>query len=107
MQRSLDRIQETDHVASAAADRVRETGKIVQDEVESLKEIAERTGVTQEIFGQTCLFALNATVVSARAGEHGKGLASSQLRYANRPSAVGLSPLRDIVHRRSLSVGQA
>src|SRR6185503_19946461 len=47
----------------------------VRETVASMKAIAERTSIIEEIAYQTNLLALNAAIEAARAGEHGKGFA--------------------------------
>jgi methyl-accepting chemotaxis protein len=67
--------QETEAIASKAADGAKESGQAVQEAMDALKSIAERITIIQEIARQTNLLALNAAIEAARAGEHGKGFA--------------------------------
>jgi methyl-accepting chemotaxis protein len=67
--------QETETIASKAAEGAKESGQAVEEAMDALKAIAERITIIQEIARQTNLLALNAAIEAARAGEHGKGFA--------------------------------
>ncbi|EGB15733.1 methyl-accepting chemotaxis sensory transducer with Cache sensor [Pseudodesulfovibrio mercurii] len=67
--------QETDTLATKAADDARVSGEAVEQTVASMRSIAEKISIVEEIARQTNLLALNAAIEAARAGEHGKGFA--------------------------------
>ncbi|MGE4421659.1 MAG: methyl-accepting chemotaxis protein [Pseudodesulfovibrio sp.] len=67
--------QETDTLATKAADDARVSGEAVAKTVVSMRSIAEKISIVEEIARQTNLLALNAAIEAARAGEHGKGFA--------------------------------
>ncbi|WP_338669031.1 methyl-accepting chemotaxis protein [Pseudodesulfovibrio methanolicus] len=67
--------QETDTLATKAADDARVSGEAVEKTVVSMRSIAEKISIVEEIARQTNLLALNAAIEAARAGEHGKGFA--------------------------------
>ncbi|WP_319582474.1 methyl-accepting chemotaxis protein [uncultured Pseudodesulfovibrio sp.] len=67
--------QETDTLATKAADDARISGEAVEKTVVSMRSIAEKISIVEEIARQTNLLALNAAIEAARAGEHGKGFA--------------------------------
>ncbi|WP_286182058.1 methyl-accepting chemotaxis protein [Desulfovibrio sp. Huiquan2017] len=67
--------QETDTLATKAADDARVSGDAVEKTVASMRSIAEKISIVEEIARQTNLLALNAAIEAARAGEHGKGFA--------------------------------
>ncbi|WP_147820816.1 methyl-accepting chemotaxis protein [Salidesulfovibrio onnuriiensis] len=67
--------QETEKIASMSANDAESGGDIMLEAVESMKEIAEKIGIIEEIARQTNLLALNAAIEAARAGEAGKGFA--------------------------------
>ncbi len=67
--------QETEKIASTSARDAQSGGDIMLEAVESMKEIAEKIGIIEEIARQTNLLALNAAIEAARAGEAGKGFA--------------------------------
>ncbi len=72
---NADNARETESIANKASAGAKESGKAVNAAMASLKSIAERITIIQEIARQTNLLALNAAIEAARAGEHGKGFA--------------------------------
>ncbi|WP_319471606.1 methyl-accepting chemotaxis protein [uncultured Pseudodesulfovibrio sp.] len=66
---------ETESIASKAADNARTGGDAVQETVGAMQQIAEKISIIEDIARQTNLLALNAAIEAARAGEHGKGFA--------------------------------
>ena len=67
--------RETAEIAATVAGKASKSGETVSQAVGSMKEIAERISIIEEIARQTNLLALNAAIEAARAGEHGKGFA--------------------------------
>jgi methyl-accepting chemotaxis protein len=72
---NAENAQETDALATKAADDARVSGEAVEKTVVSMRSIAEKISIVEEIARQTNLLALNAAIEAARAGEHGKGFA--------------------------------
>ncbi|MGE4291490.1 MAG: methyl-accepting chemotaxis protein [Desulfovibrio sp.] len=72
---TADNAEETEKISLKAAEDARQSGNAVGEAVQALKNIADRTGIIEEIARQTNLLALNAAIEAARAGEHGKGFA--------------------------------
>jgi methyl-accepting chemotaxis protein len=67
--------EETEKIASHVADNAKQCVQAVQRTASSMKGIAEKIGIVEEITRKTELLALNASVEAARAGEHGRGFA--------------------------------
>ena len=64
------------HLHGVAWDRPADlSSRAVQETVDAMKSIAQKTSIIEEIAYQTNLLALNAAIEAARAGEHGKGFA--------------------------------
>jgi methyl-accepting chemotaxis protein len=75
IQQNTDNAQQTEKIALQAAQDIQEGSLAVNQTVESMKTIAKKISIIEEIARQTNLLALNAAVEAARAGEHGKGFA--------------------------------
>ncbi len=75
IRQNADHAGETERLARASAENATESGSVVADAVNAMKDIAERILIIGEIARQTNLLALNAAIEAARAGEHGRGFA--------------------------------
>jgi methyl-accepting chemotaxis protein len=75
VQQNAENSQQTEKIASASSERAQASGEAVMRTVRSMKEIAEKVKIIEEVARRTDLLALNAAVEAARAGEHGKGFA--------------------------------
>ncbi|NOZ47629.1 MAG: HAMP domain-containing protein [Chlorobi bacterium] len=75
IQQNTDNSQQTEKIAQLSSASVTEGSKSSAIAVKSMKEIAEKIQIVNDIAFQTNILALNAAVEAARAGEHGKGFA--------------------------------
>ena len=66
---------EVEKIASQVADDATKVKEASEESMTSIKNIAEKIQIINDIAFQTNLLALNAAVEAARAGEHGKGFA--------------------------------
>jgi methyl-accepting chemotaxis protein len=73
--RNAENSKEMEKIAVKGAVDAEESGRSVQETVDAMKQIAQKTGIVEEIAYQTNLLALNAAIEAARAGEHGRGFA--------------------------------
>jgi methyl-accepting chemotaxis protein len=90
----------------AAAD-AREGGEAVAETLRSMRNIAVKIVIIEEIARQTNLLALNAAIEAARAGEHGKGfavVASEVRKLAERSQKAAADILR--LSARSVEVAE-
>ncbi len=95
-----------DTAASEAASLTEEGGAAVSETLHSIKNIAQRISVIEDIAYQTNLLALNAAIEAARAGEKGRGfsIVATEVRKLAEKSQ---SAARDIVDLSRESVLRA
>jgi methyl-accepting chemotaxis protein len=72
---NADNSKQTEAMALKGSRDAQESGGAVLATVESMKSIAQKISIIEEIAYQTNLLALNAAIEAARAGEHGRGFA--------------------------------
>lgn len=75
IQHNADNSKETESIVISANRSLEEGNRSTNIALDSMKEIAEKIGVINEIAFQTNILALNAAVEAARAGDQGKGFA--------------------------------
>ena len=72
IRQNADNAQQTEKIAKQAAAYAEEGGNVVMETVVSMKQIAEKILIIEDIATQTRMLSLNATIEAARAQEHGK-----------------------------------
>lgn len=75
IQQNTDNSGETAKIATSAWKRIERVSKASEESAISIKNIAEKIGIINDIAFQTNILALNAAVEASRAGEQGRGFA--------------------------------
>ncbi|PLX18468.1 MAG: hypothetical protein C0599_12290 [Salinivirgaceae bacterium] len=75
IQQNANNAAETEKISAKSNQSMLEMAEISKKSLQSIKKIADKIKVINEIAAQTNILALNAAVEAARAGEHGKGFA--------------------------------
>jgi methyl-accepting chemotaxis protein len=75
IQQNTDNSQQTEKISLQSNEAVKSGNEASQKSAISMKEIAEKIKIINDIAFQTNILALNAAVEAARAGEHGRGFA--------------------------------
>jgi methyl-accepting chemotaxis protein len=75
IQQNTDNAQEADKISQKVTEGVKKVGSAAQESLQSIRNIADKINIINDIAFQTNILALNAAVEAARAGEQGRGFA--------------------------------
>lgn len=98
IQQNTDNAQQTEKISVEAANNIKRGSQAVNNTVDSMKNIASKISIIEEISRQTNLLALNAAVEAARAGEHGKGFAvvAAEVRKLAERSQIAANEINEL-----------
>lgn len=107
IQQNTDNANQTEKLARQASKGMNKVVEGSRKNSKSVKEIADKISIIDDIAFQTNLLALNAAVEAARAGEHGKGFAvvAAEVRKLAERSKVAADEI-DVLSRSSVQVNK-
>jgi methyl-accepting chemotaxis protein len=107
IQQNADNAQQTEKIALESADYAMQSGTVITETIEALKQITQNISIIEDISNQTRMLSLNATIEAARAQEHGKAFSvvAQEVRQLSETTKRAAEEINLLTHS-SLSVSE-
>ena len=107
IQQNAENAQQTEKIAQLSTASITDGSESSTTAVKSMKDIADKIQIVNDIAFQTNILALNAAVEAARAGEHGKGFAvvAAEVRKLAERSKIAADEI-EIVSKSGVEISE-
>jgi len=107
IQQNADNAQQTEKIALESAEYAMQSGTVITETIEAMKQITQNISIIEDISNQTRMLSLNATIEAARAQEHGKAFSvvAQEVRRLSETTKTAAEEINMLTHS-SLTVSE-